>query len=171
MTCWNSAEHQNGKERWFKWLWTGFTRENIQWALSIRCLCETALLRSEIRTTTLIQILFTTMQSRMHNRLNLQSDRLQQQKTAPGAALVSCGWNLHVATKTRPWRSGETRPGLSVVADHIHSIMATVYNLLVAASTRITHHVTTVKSSETGFFSIAISSLDSNSNRGSINAM
>ena len=39
----------------------------------------------------------------------------------------------------------------SIVADHVHPFMATVYHLLMGTSSRIMHHVTKKKSSQTGF--------------------
>ncbi len=39
---------------------------------------------------------------------------------------------------------------LSIVADHVHPFMTTVYHLLMATSSRIMHHVTKLKSSQTG---------------------
>ncbi len=51
---------------------------------------------------------------------------------------------------------------LSIVANHVHPFMTTVYNLLIATSSRILHHVTKLKSSQTGFLNIAMSSLYSN---------
>ncbi len=51
---------------------------------------------------------------------------------------------------------------LSIVADHVHSFMTTVYHLLMATSSRIMHHVTKLKSSQTGFLNMTMSSLYSN---------
>ncbi len=51
---------------------------------------------------------------------------------------------------------------LSVVADHVHPFMTTVYHLLMANSSRIMHHVTKLKSSQTGFLNMTMSSLYSN---------
>ncbi len=52
---------------------------------------------------------------------------------------------------------------LSIVADHVHPFMTTVgTHLLIATSSRITHHVTKLKSSQTGFLNMAMSSLYSN---------
>ncbi len=51
---------------------------------------------------------------------------------------------------------------LSIVADHVHPFMTTVYHLLMATSTRIMHHVTKLKSSQTGFLNMTMSSLYSN---------
>ncbi len=50
---------------------------------------------------------------------------------------------------------------LSIVADHVHPFMTTVH-LLMATSSRIMHHVTKLKSSQTGFLNMIISSLYSN---------
>ncbi len=47
---------------------------------------------------------------------------------------------------------------LSIVADHVHPFMTTVY-LLMATSSRIMHHVTKLKSSQTGFLNMTMSSL------------
>ncbi len=51
---------------------------------------------------------------------------------------------------------------LSIVADHVHPFIATVYHLLMATSSRIMHHVTKLKSSQTGFLNMTMSSLYSN---------
>ncbi len=51
---------------------------------------------------------------------------------------------------------------LSIVADHVHPFMTTVYHLLMATSSRIIHHVTKLKSSQTGFLTMTMSSLYSN---------
>ncbi len=51
---------------------------------------------------------------------------------------------------------------LSIVADHVHPFMTTVYHLLMATSSRILHHVTKLKSSQTGFLNMTMSSLYSN---------
>ncbi len=44
---------------------------------------------------------------------------------------------------------------LSIVADHVHPFMTTVY-LLMATSSRIMHHVTKLKSSQTGFLNTVV---------------
>ncbi len=51
---------------------------------------------------------------------------------------------------------------LSIVADHVHPFMTTVYHLLMTTSSRIMHHVTKLKSSQTGFLNMTMSSLYSN---------
>ncbi len=51
---------------------------------------------------------------------------------------------------------------LSIVADHIHPFMTTVYSSSDATSSRIMHHVTKLKSSQTGFLNMTMSSLYSN---------
>ncbi len=51
---------------------------------------------------------------------------------------------------------------LSIVADHVHPFMTTVYHLLMDTSSRIMHHVTKLKSSQTGFLNMTMSSLYSN---------
>ncbi len=51
---------------------------------------------------------------------------------------------------------------LSIVADHVLPFMTTVYHLLMATSSRIMHHVTKLKSSQTGFLNMTMSSLYSN---------
>ncbi len=52
---------------------------------------------------------------------------------------------------------------LSIVADHVHPFMTTVYShLLMATSSRIMHNVTKLKSSQTGFLNMKMSSLYSN---------
>ncbi len=48
---------------------------------------------------------------------------------------------------------------LSIVADHVHPFMTTVYHLLMITSSRIMHHVTKLKSSQTGFLNMTMSSL------------
>ncbi len=48
---------------------------------------------------------------------------------------------------------------LSIVADHVHPFMTTVYHLLMATSSRIMYHVTKLKSSQTGFLNMTMSSL------------
>ncbi len=56
---------------------------------------------------------------------------------------------------------------LSIVADHVHPFMTTVYpqctHRLMATSSRIMHHVTKLKSPQTGFLNMTMSSLYSNS--------
>ncbi len=51
---------------------------------------------------------------------------------------------------------------LSIDADHVLPFMTTVYHLLMATSSRIMHHVTKLKSSQTGFLNMTMSSLYSN---------
>ncbi len=51
---------------------------------------------------------------------------------------------------------------LSIVADHVHPFMTTVYPSSDATSSRIMHHVTKLKSSQTGFLKKTMSSLYSN---------
>ncbi len=51
---------------------------------------------------------------------------------------------------------------LSIVADHVHPFMTTVYLSSDATSSRIMHHVTKLKSSQTGFLNMTMSSLYSN---------
>ncbi len=51
---------------------------------------------------------------------------------------------------------------LSIVTDHVHPFMTTVYHLLMATSSRIMHRVTKLKSSQTGFLNMTMSSLYSN---------
>ncbi len=51
---------------------------------------------------------------------------------------------------------------LSIVADHVHLFMTTVYPSSDATSSRIMHHVTKLKSSQTGFLNMTMSSLYSN---------
>ncbi len=51
---------------------------------------------------------------------------------------------------------------LSIVADHVHPFMNTVYHFLMATSSRIMHIVTKLKSSQTGFLNMTMSSLYSN---------
>ncbi len=51
---------------------------------------------------------------------------------------------------------------LSIVADHVHHFMTTVYASSDATSSRIMHHVTKLKSSQTGFLNMTMSSLYSN---------
>ncbi len=51
---------------------------------------------------------------------------------------------------------------LSIVADHVHPFMTTVYHLLMTTSSKIMHHVTKLKSSQTGFWNMTMSSLYSN---------
>ncbi len=48
---------------------------------------------------------------------------------------------------------------LRIVADHVHPFMTTVRHLLMATSSRIMHHVTKLKSSQTGFLNMTMSSL------------
>ncbi len=45
---------------------------------------------------------------------------------------------------------------LSIVADHVHPFMTTVYPSYDATSSRIMHHVTKLKSSQTGFLNMTI---------------
>ncbi len=51
---------------------------------------------------------------------------------------------------------------LSIVADHVHPFMTTVFPSSDATSSRIMHHVTKLKSSQTGFLNMTMSSLYSN---------
>ncbi len=51
---------------------------------------------------------------------------------------------------------------LRFVADHVHPFMTTVTHLLMATSSRIMHRVTKLKSSQTGFLNMTMSSLYSN---------
>ncbi len=51
---------------------------------------------------------------------------------------------------------------LSIVADHVHPFMTTVCPSSDATSSRIMHHVTKIKSSQTGFLNMTMSSLYSN---------
>ncbi len=51
---------------------------------------------------------------------------------------------------------------LSIVADYVHPLITTVYHLLMAISSRIMHHVTKLKSSQTVFLNMTMSSLYSN---------
>ncbi len=51
---------------------------------------------------------------------------------------------------------------LSIVADHVHPFMTTVYPSSDATSSRIMHRVTKLKSSQTGFLNMTMSSLYSN---------
>ncbi len=51
---------------------------------------------------------------------------------------------------------------LSIVADHVHPFMTTVYRSSDATSSRIMLHVTKLKSSQTGFLNMTMSSLYSN---------
>ncbi len=48
---------------------------------------------------------------------------------------------------------------LSIVADHDHPFITTVYPSSDATSSRIMHHVTKLKSSQTGFLNMSMSSL------------
>ncbi len=48
---------------------------------------------------------------------------------------------------------------LSIVADHVHPFITTVYPSSDATSSRIMHHVTKIKSSQTGFLNMTMSSL------------
>ncbi len=51
---------------------------------------------------------------------------------------------------------------LSIVADHVLPFMTTVYPSSDATSSRIMQHVTKLKSSQTGFLNVKMSSLYSN---------
>ncbi len=51
---------------------------------------------------------------------------------------------------------------LSIVADHVHPFMTAVYPSSDATSSRIMHHVTKLKSSQTGFLNMTMTSLYSN---------
>ncbi len=51
---------------------------------------------------------------------------------------------------------------LSIVADHVHPFMTTVYPSSDATSSRIMYHFTKLKSSQTGFLNMTMSSLYSN---------
>ncbi len=43
-----------------------------------------------------------------------------------------------------------------LVADHVHPFVTTVYHLLMATSSRIMHHVTKLKSPQTGFLKMTL---------------
>ncbi len=51
---------------------------------------------------------------------------------------------------------------LSIVANYVHPFMTTVYPSSDATSSRIMHHATKLKSSQTGFLNMKMSSLYSN---------
>ncbi len=51
---------------------------------------------------------------------------------------------------------------LSIVADHVHPFMTTVYPSSDATSSRIMHHVTKINSSQTGLLNTTMSSIYSN---------
>ncbi len=51
---------------------------------------------------------------------------------------------------------------LSIVAEHVHPFMTTVHPSSDATSSRVMHHVTKLKSSQTGFLNMTMSSLYSN---------
>ncbi len=51
---------------------------------------------------------------------------------------------------------------LNIVADHVHPFMATVYPSSDATSSSIMHHVTKLKTSQTSFLNMTMSSLYSN---------
>ncbi len=51
---------------------------------------------------------------------------------------------------------------LSIVADHVHPFMTTVYPSSDVTSSRIMHRVTKLKSSQTGFLNMTMCSLYSN---------
>ncbi len=51
---------------------------------------------------------------------------------------------------------------MNIVADHVHPFMTTVYPSSDATSSRIMHHVTKLKSSQTGFLNMTMSSIYSN---------
>ncbi len=51
---------------------------------------------------------------------------------------------------------------LSIVADHVHPFMTTVYPSPMGTSSRIMHHVIKLKSSQIGFLNMTMSSLYSN---------
>ncbi len=51
---------------------------------------------------------------------------------------------------------------LSIVADHVHPFITTVYSSYDATSSRILHNITKLKSSQTGFLNMTMSSLYSN---------
>ncbi len=52
-----------------------------------------------------------------------------------------------------------TTANLSIVADHVHPFRLQCTHLLMATSSRIMHHVTKLKSSQTGFLNMTMSSL------------
>ncbi len=112
----------------------------------------------------------------------LKADGLQQQKTTPGAwkhgSILPClngsGWwwwwcndvGFIYLAHFGPLSTIEHRLNatayLSIVADHIHPFMTTVYPSSDATSSRIMHHFTKLKSSQTGFLNMKMSSLYSN---------
>ncbi len=80
-------------------------------------------------------------------------------KAAGGGVMVWRIFSWHTLDRLEPieHRLNATAYA-SIVADHVHPFMTTVY-LLMATSSRIMHHVTKLKSSQTGFLNMTMSSL------------
>ncbi len=68
----------------------------------------------------------------------------------------------HFPPLSTNWASLYATSYLNIVADHVHPFMTTVYPSSDATSSRIMHHVTKIKSSQTGFLNMTMSSLYSN---------
>ncbi len=75
-------------------------------------------------------------------------------------------WGIFSWRTLGPWVPIEhrwnTTAYLSIVTDHVHPFMTTVYPSSDATSSRIMHRVTKIKSSQTGFLNMTMSSLYSN---------
>ncbi len=65
----------------------------------------------------------------------------------------------HFRPFSNNWASFKRTAYLSIIADHVHPFMTTVYPSSDATSSRIMHHVTKLKSSQTGFLNMTMSSL------------
>ncbi len=79
---------------------------------------------------------------------------------AGGGVMVSgiCSW--HTLGPLVPIEHRlNTTDSLSIVADNVHPFMTTVYPSSDATSSRIMHHVTKLKSSQTGLLNMTMSSL------------
>ncbi len=72
---------------------------------------------------------------------------------AGGGGVMVCGiFSWHTLGSLVPMEHRlNTTAYLSIVADHVHPFMTTVYHLLMATSSRIMHHVTNLESSQDWF--------------------
>ncbi len=75
-----------------------------------------------------------------------------------GGVMVSGIFSWHTLSYLVPIEHClNTTAYLSIVADHVHPFMTTVYQSSDATSSRIMHHVTKLKSSQTGFLNMQMS--------------
>ncbi len=160
------TEHQNGEERGFKWLWT--------WN---GCWCQTGW--SEYFTNCWSED-WKTLPGLMSLDFCCYIQMLESEfgvKTMKAWIILPClngsgcwwwcnVWGIFSWHTLGPLVPIEHRLNatayLSIVADHVHPFMTTVHLSSDGYFSRIMHHVTKLKSSQTGFLSMTMSSLYSN---------